>query len=525
MFYPANFPQEKEAELLVILRLLEKQKEPIVLKNSLSIPKWQLNFVLERHQDEFSSDFYKQIKPLLIKTQVRSQSGIVPVSVFTGGIGCPFHCVYCSNQPEMPKSYFADEPAVMRAIRADFDPFKQVQSRLQMLYLSGHPLDKIELIIQGGTFSFYDQKYREWFVQHCFDAANTDVAQLIKKGTTKISQSKNLEEAQTKNESAPQRIIGLTIETRPDFIIRKEILFLRYLGVTRIEMWVQAPDEKILKLVNRGHGLREIIEATKLLKNAGFKITYHLMPGLPGSSYKQDVKMLKEIFNNPDYKPDNIKFYPTSVVKHSELATWYEQGKYKPLNEKTLTRLVLEFKKNIVPPWVRIQRLVRDLTVNDIVVDTFPSNLRQKIEIELQKQKIKCPCIRCREIKMNKPTDLVELKIIQYEASNGQEYFLQYVDDQDRIYGLLRLRIHNKHAIVRELHVYGEAIPLGERRLNKTQHIGLGRLLMKKAEEITQEQKVKRLQVISGIGAREYYRKLGYHLHDTYMLKFLWWSI
>ena len=519
MFYPANFPKNKEPEFLALLHQWEDQFPKISLKDSLSISRWQLRFVLERHKSEFQPKFYQQLDKLLVKTRVRSWSGIVPVSVFTSGVGCPFNCVYCANEPNMPKSYFSDEPSVMRAIRNQFDPFKQVQSRLIMLYLSGHPLDKIELIIQGGTFSFYDQTYRERFVQRCFDAANTDVAELIRTGKTTISKSNNLLQAQTKNETALQRIIGLTVETRPDFINKKEILFLRNLGVTRVEIGVQAPSEKILKLINRGHGLKEIIKATKLLKNAGIKVTYHLMPGLPGSSYSKDFKMLNEIFTNPNYKPDNIKFYPTSVVKYSQLEQWYKQGKYQPLDEKTLTKLVINFKKTIVPPWVRIQRLVRDLTVNDIIVNTFSSNLRQKITQELKEQKIKCPCIRCREIKSDQKATKLKLEIINYEASCGQEYFLQYVDNQNRLYGLLRLRIFANQAIVRELHVYGEVNPLGQRDKAKTQHAGLGQKLLQKAEQITKKQQINKLAIISGIGARGYYHRLGYRLENTYMVK------
>ena len=249
MFYPLNFPRNKENEILAILKKYEQTGKK--LTDGLSISRWQMRFVLERHQQKFNPAFYQQVNKLLIKTRVRSASGIVPVSVFTNGVGCPFNCVYCSNEPDMPKSYFSDEPAVMRAIRNHFDPYKQVQSRLQMLYLSGHSLDKIELIIQGGTFSFYDKPYREWFVRRCFDAANTNVAKLIKTGNTTVSKSIYLSQAQRKNETTSQRIIGLTVETRPDFINPKEIKFLRTLGVTRVEIGVQAPDEKILKLIKK----------------------------------------------------------------------------------------------------------------------------------------------------------------------------------------------------------------------------------------------------------------------------------
>jgi len=538
MFYPTNFPIKKEEFLLKLL--LEIANFPLSQFNSSNIityikqifrknsykghqipPMWHLKFVLERHYKEFPSSFYQRVNEALIKTKVRSWSGIIPVSVFTGGIGCPFNCVYCANEPNMPKSYFSDEPAVMRAINNNFDPYKQVFNRLQMLYLSGHSLDKIELIIQGGTFSFYDRVYREEFVKGCFDAANTNIKQAIRTGHLETKTSANLLDAQTQNETAKQRIIGLTIETRPDFLNQSEIDFLRTLGVTRVEMGVQAPDEKILKLIKRGHGLKEIWEATKLMKDAGLKITYHLMPGLPGSSPQKDLRMLKEIFTNSKYKPDNLKFYPTSVVKYSELAEWHAAGKYQPYSEADLTELVLKFKEKIVPPWLRIQRLVRDLTTNDILVDTFPSNLRQKIEVELNRRKIQCPCIRCREIKNQIKADKLRLEILTYSASGGIEHFLQYIDSKNRLYALLRLRITGKKAVVRELHVYGKVTPLGERAKAKTQHTGLGQKLLKKAESLSREKGINNLLVISGIGAREYYRKLGYQLNGTYMLKFL----
>jgi len=539
MFYPTNFPVKEETPLLELLqelahspltqltpaKLISLIKQTLKhnphLKVRQSPPLWHLKFVLERHYRDFAPTFYRKINDALIKTKVRSWSGIIPVSVFTGGVGCPFNCVYCANEPNMPKSYFSDEPAVMRAIHNNFDPYKQVFNRLQMLYLSGHPLDKIELIIQGGTFSFYDRAYREEFVKGCFDAANTDIEQAIRTGRLTPKTSASLLDAQNKNETAKQRIIGLTIETRPDFLDRSEIDFLRTLGVTRVEMGVQAPDEQILKLIKRGHGLKEIWEATKLMKDAGLKVTYHLMPGLPGSNPQKDLKMLEEIFTNPKYKPDNLKFYPTSVVKYSELAEWHEAGKYQPYSETDLTELVLKFKKNIVPPWLRIQRLVRDLTTNDILVDTFPSNLRQKLETELARQKIKCPCIRCREIKAQTKADNLRLEILDYPASEGTEHFLQFVDLKNRLYALLRLRIAEGKAIVRELHVYGEATPLGEHAKTKTQHTGLGQKLLENAEAITKAQGINQLSVIAGIGAREYYRKLGYQLEGTYMLKSL----
>jgi elongator complex protein 3 len=335
----------------------------------------------------------------------------------------------------------------------------------------------------------------------------------------------------------PTRIvnkIGLTIETRPDFINKEEIKFLRNLGVTRIELGAQTTNNRILKHINRGHSTKEIISATYLLKEAGFKITYHLMPGLPKSTYNKDITMLTNIFTKEEYKPDNIKFYPTSVVKFSPLQKIFQDGQYKPYSEKTLTKLILEFKKNIVPPWVRIQRLVRDLTTNDIVHNTFPSNLRQKLEKELKAQNIICPCIRCREIKYQTPHKALKLNTIKYNAASGTEYFLEYLDSNNNLYGLLRLRIPqfliNKKApplpelknaaLVRELHIYGQVAPIGQATTTKkAQHQGLGQKLLKQAQIIAKKHNAQNIAVISGIGARGYYQKLGYTLKGTYMVK------
>ncbi len=417
----------------------------------------------------------------------------------------------------------------MRALQYHFDPFKQVFGRLQMFHLSGHPIDKIELIIQGGTFSFYDKKYREWFVKRCFDATNTSVEDFIKKGSFHPFTSSTLTKAQKINETSKQRIIGITIETRPDYINNKEICFLRRLGVTRTEIGVQSTDNKILDKIERGHHVEESEKATRLLRATGFKITYHLMPGLPGSSPKKDLRMLSEVFTNPSLKPDNIKFYPTAVVKFSPLEQWYKEGNFKPYTEEALTKLIITFKKTIVPRWLRIQRLVRDLTVNDIIDASFSSNLRQKISV-------KCPCIRCREIKNAEKAISITLKTTTYEVTNGVEYFLEFVDSEDNLYGLLRLFLPQQNnnsqqynnlaikslfgcALVRELHVYGGALKLGKSDIKKVQHHGLGKALLLEAEKLAVQNSYEKIAVISGVGVREYYRKLGYVLKDTYMIK------
>jgi elongator complex protein 3 len=535
LYYPPTFPKEREEILKSLFLYLLKQK--INSKKELQFfirrfldenkikdfyPKiWHLNFI---HKRFFANQFQQhKLDKFLRVVSIRSLSGIVPLSVFTAPKNsCPFNCVYCPLVEGAPKSYFPDEAAVMRAIRANYDPFQQTFDRLVQFFLSGHSIDKVEVIIQGGTFSFYSKKYRQWFVKRVFDCLNSDIEKIISTGKLIFSEAKNLDEAKKINEKAKSRMVGLTIETRPDFINEEEILFLRTLAVTRVELGVQTIDDKILKLVNRGHSVDEVINATKLLRDAGFKITYHLMPGLPGSNFERDIKVLKEVFESENFKPDNIKFYPTQVVKNSPLANWYKVGKYKPIDEQYLWRLTEKFKKEIVPPWVRINRLVRDLTRNDLVVETFPSNFRQNLEKYLKEKGVKCPCIRCREIRNQKIKGKVKINIIPYSSSGGKEFFIETVDEDYKLLGYLRLRIPSfifskekffitslsDSSIIRELHVLGQAISIGDK--GDIQHQGLGKKLIKKAKEITKDFGLKKIAVIAAVGTREYYRKLGF---------------
>ncbi|GAB4219902.1 MAG: tRNA uridine(34) 5-carboxymethylaminomethyl modification radical SAM/GNAT enzyme Elp3 [Candidatus Microgenomates bacterium] len=526
LYFPSTYPIEKEVILKeLFLYLIEKNiknkkdlqfyiREFLNKKNIKDFyPKiWHLNFIYKRY---FSDIKKSSLLNFLKVVSIRSLSGIVPLSVFTSlKNSCPFNCVYCALNNDAPKSYFSDEAAVMRAVRANYDPFNQTFDRLVQFYLSGHPIDKVELIIQGGTFSFYDKKYREWFVKRVFDGLNTDIEKIIKTGKLVLCEAKDLDEAKKINEKAKSRMVGLTIETRPDYINLDEILFLRKLGVTRVELGVQSTDDEILRLINRGHKVEKVVEATKLLRDAGFKITYHIMPGLPGSNFQKDKQVLKDIFFDEKFKPDNIKFYPTQVVKNSPLANWYKVGKFKPIDENYLLRLTQQFKKEIVPPWVRINRLVRDLTKNDLVVETFPSNFRQNLEKYLKEKNIKCQCIRCREIRNQKIKGKVKIDVINYQASGGDEFFIQAIDEDYKLLGYLRLRIPFiidkliDCSIIRELHVLGQATPLS--KSGKIQHQGLGKKLIDKAIEITQKNNLEKIAVISAVGTREYYRKLGF---------------
>ncbi|MFH1048350.1 MAG: tRNA uridine(34) 5-carboxymethylaminomethyl modification radical SAM/GNAT enzyme Elp3 [Patescibacteria group bacterium] len=494
----------------------------------------------------------EEIKNLLRVRKVRSQSGVAVVAVLTKDFGCPGHCLYCPTEKGMPKSYLSNEPAVMRAIASDFDPYRQVQTRIEGLEASGHPTDKVELIIIGGTFGSIPDKYRYEFIKRCFEACNGKVESGKWKVESGIKKS-SLKTEQRKNEKAKHRLVGITIETRPDYISEKEILKLRELGVTRVELGVQNIYDDVLKINKRGHNISQTIEATRLLKDAGFKINYHMMPNLPGSSIYRDKKMFRELFSNENFQPDILKIYPTVVVKNSELYQWWKRGKYKPCSDKQLLDLLIDIKKSI-PPYVRIMRLIRDIPAQSIIAGSKISNLRQVLEQNSRQSVLiagktsppnsceagwHCRCIRCREIKDKTfaPKNL-KLKRIDYPASGGKEIFLSFDDTvQDKLFALLRLRLpsefftHKKHfipalqnaAIIREVHTYGQLVPIAKKSKKSAQHIGLGKQLIAEAERIARDESrelgIKKIAVISGAGVRNYYRKLGYRQKDEYMVK------
>jgi len=469
---------------------------------------------------------------LLRAAPIRSLSGIVAVTVLTKPFQCPGKCIFCPDVLGMPKSYLPDEPAAARAYGLKFNPFEQVKQRIQSLEEQGHKADKIELIILGGTWSFYPAQYQTWFIKRCFEAANTERTQNMKYGTTR----KKLEEVQKENEMAKHRIVGLTIETRPDYVDEAEIKRLRKLGVTRVELGVQSIYDDILKYNKRGHGIRESIKATQLLKDAGIKVNYHIMLDLPGSNLKKDEKMFEVLFSDERFQPDWLKIYPTSVLKTAPLYQLWKEQKYKPYSSKELMELLIRIKQKI-PPYVRITRLIRDIPSQDIVAGSEVSNLRQVIQDEMARRKLYCNCIRCREIKEGVYNKKIEIVRREYKASGGVEIFLSFEDKKrEHLYALLRLRIpsSNNHYIkeilgatlVRELHTHGDVVSLDNKdkstdlkNKNASQHKGLGKRLMEEAEKISRKRGYKKIAVISGIGVREYYVKLGYKLEGTYMIK------
>ena len=493
-------------------------KRKLAKKYQISCPK-NISLLKTYHEITKNKSHKKSpiLENLLRARPVRSLSGIVNISVLTKPYPCPGKCLYCPSEKGIPKSYVSGEPAVERAKKLKYDPYRQVKKRIEMLELEGHPTDKIELRIVGGTWSYYPKRYRDWFVKRSFEACNPA-------GNPTNS---SLSRAQKLNQKAKHRIVGLSVETRPDFISQEEIKDLRKLGVTLVELGVQSIDDEVLKLNRRGHKAKEIINATRLLKEAGFKVLYQMMPNLPGSNPSRDLKMFKKLFSNPDFRPDLLKIYPCALVKEAPLYQWWKKKKYQPYTEKELINLICQI-KTIIPRYVRIQRIMRDIPSPRIVAGPAKiSNLRQILA-----KKVKCQCIRCREVKENyNPKEKLYFFRQDYPASGGREIFLTLENkNRTKLYSLLRLRINAApaaEAIVRELRTYGQLHPLAKPRRNSAnfsltspQHKGLGKKLMKRAEKIAgQEFGAKKIAVISGVGAQPYYRRLGYKLEGTYMIK------
>ncbi|MFW5888280.1 MAG: elongator complex protein 3 [Patescibacteria group bacterium] len=484
----------------------------------------------------------KELERLLRKRQIRTMSGVAPVAVLTKPYPCPGECAYCPDEKDIPKSYLSNEPAVMRAIRNQYNPYAQVQLRLKAMEANGHLPTKIELIVIGGSWSVLPVEYKYWYIKECFRGANDYFFETASKNSRKAIKikekelrketisglQKELAVEQKKNEKGKYRVVGLTLETRPDFITEQEVWQMREMGCTRVELGVQIIDDEVLKINKRGHGVKEVAEATSLLREYGFKVTYHLMPGLPGSDFNRDLKKFKQLFEDERFRPDQIKFYPTVVTKGSLLYQWWKQGGYKPYTDKRLKDLIVACKKAI-PPYVRVIRLIRDIPEESIVAGNKITNLRQLIKEE----GVECECIRCREAKDRRYSlSDVESDIIAYQASGGVEYFISYVSkDKKTLFGFCRLRLPGGKeskknalsgaALVRELHIYGELTPVGERS-GKVQHTGLGKKLMAKGEKMAKANGYKKMAVISGVGVRSYYRKMGYRLQETYMVKKLY---
>ncbi|MCX6004607.1 MAG: tRNA uridine(34) 5-carboxymethylaminomethyl modification radical SAM/GNAT enzyme Elp3, partial [Chloroflexi bacterium] len=431
-------------------------------------------------------------------------------------IRCPGECIFCPTYAEAPKSYTPESPAVLRAKSCDYDAAKQVELRLKILSKMGHPADKVELIIMGGTFLSYPEEYQYSFIKSCYDAMNGQP-------------SASLDEAKQINETASHRCVGLCIETRPDWCGDKEVQRMLEFGTTRVELGVQTLDDDIYSTVRRGHKVEDVISATCLLKNYGLKVYYHWMPGLPGSTASRDLELSNKMFSETDYKPDGLKLYPTVVVSETELEKWYLAGIYTPYSMDDMVDLLIDIKK-LVPKYVRIARIMRDIPTKFIVAGCKDLALRSSIKESMKTKNVQCQCIRCREyghrLRDGWQIGLPSLHRYDYDASGGKEIFLSFEDEQATLFGLLRLRIDTigkdiYPAMVREIHVFGSEVPLGEQNKLAAQHKGLGSQLLKEAERIASEEfSAGKIAVISGVGARAYFRtEFGYRLEGHYMVK------
>ncbi|MBN1122447.1 MAG: tRNA uridine(34) 5-carboxymethylaminomethyl modification radical SAM/GNAT enzyme Elp3 [Anaerolineae bacterium] len=450
-----------------------------------------------------------QMKP------TRTQSGVAPVTVLTKPYPCPGACVFCPDDVRMPKSYLSNEPGAMRALMLDFDPYVQTAERIKALRRIGHTVDKIELLILGGTWSCYPRDYQEWFVRRCFDAMNT-------------TESPDLIEAYRLNENAPHRNVGLVIETRPDHISADEVVWLRQLGVTRVQLGVQSLDDHLLELNKRGHTAEESRRAIRLLRSSGFKIAVHWMPNLLGATPESDLADFETLWADPALRPDEIKIYPTGLIRGTELYDHYERGEYHPYDEETLIDLLAACKK-LVPPYCRINRLMRDIPAPEIAEGVTTSNLRQIVQQRLRAEGSPCRCIRCREVR-REPVDAEAVRIdqIEYQTDHSRELFLQALTGQDRLAGFLRLSLpispapiaeFDGQAIIRQVQVYGPVVGIDAESGQQAQHRGLGTRLIEEACVMAGNNGFTRIAVIAAVGTREYYRRLGFDLGDLYMSK------
>ncbi len=471
----------------------------------------------------------KRLLPVLRRKTTRTISGVTVVATMTKPYPCPQPepCAYCPGGPAQgsPQSYTGYEPAAMRGTQNSFDPYMQVRSRIDQLSAIGHKIDKIELIIMGGTFPATPVEYQTWFIQRCLDAIT---------GKT----SANLEEAKANAETSKTRNVGITVETRPDWAKQPHIDAMLDMGVTRIELGVQNPDDQIYRLVGRTHTVADVQEATRIAKDSGLKIVYHLMPGMPGSNPQKDLAAFKRVFTDSAFKPDMIKIYPCLCIAGTKANEWYLKGTYVPYTTEQAAALIAEIKK-FIPPWIRVMRVQRDIPAGLILAGVKKSNLRQLANEKLKEQGGKCQCIRCREVGHRMEVDHVKpdmekvtIQSICYDASQGKEVFISAEEkEHDILLGYLRLRVPSPKAhrpeiiatasaIVRELHVYGPLVPVGKHSAEAWQHRGFGADLLKEAERIAREDfGVKKLLVISALGTRRYYMRFGYEHDGVYVSK------
>ena len=466
---------------------------------------------------------------------VRTISGVAPVAVLTEPYPCPGNCIFCPGQQEAPKSYLDGEPGVLRALQYGYDPYAQTAGRIQALTAIGHPVDKVELLILGGTWSCYPPVYQEWFLRRCFDAMNE-------------TPSETLREALQQNEQAPHRNVGLVIETRPDFITPEALLTLRESGVTKVQLGAQSLDDRVLTLNQRGHTLAQTRRAISLLRLAGFKVVLHWMPNLFGATLESDLADFTRLWDDPALRPDELKIYPTALVEGTTLYDLWTVGKYAPYAEADLIELLIQCKTR-VQPYCRINRLMRDIPADYIVAGTRKSNLRQVVQQAMEVRGLRCQCIRCREVRGQPPREprgsseaalegwkdaesgnSFQIADIVYPTDATEEHFLQALNPEGRLAGFLRLSLPQnprteipipeirEAAMIREVHVYGPAQELGQRGWGE-QHRGLGTQLLELAADMARQAGFRELAVIAAVGTRPYYRERGFTAGELYPIR------
>jgi elongator complex protein 3 len=563
-------PEEHEGPLLAIIRAIAAVPE---------VP--NLDRILRRHPKNGATLFSKseliagyrhlaarhadlgEPRRFLEKVRmkpVRSLSGVTPVTVLTKPFPCPGKCIFCPNDVRMPKSYLSNEPGAQRAGMHQFDPYEQTASRLAALYWIGHPIDKVELIVLGGTWSFYPESYQVWFLTRVFQALNdfgrggrarasgeridfasigpsvdgrngtADYNRIVSEFARERDPSRSIENAETasweelalvqkENETAEARAVGLSLETRPDHVTEDEVQRLRRLGATKIQIGYQSLDDEVLSLNERGHDVAASRRATTLLRRAGFKIQAHWMANLYGSSPERDLEDYERLFSDPDFRPDELKLYPCSLVESATLMTHYEAGRYRPYSEATLLELLVKAMTR-TPPYCRLSRVIRDIPGEDILAGSRVTNFRAVAEEEMRRRGVRSRDIRAREIRsFDVSIEDVRLEVVRYRTSSGSESLLSYVTPDDRLAGFLRLALPDAPsfleelgdaALVREVHVYGSSMSIGSREEGKAQHAGLGRRLLQDAASEAASKGFTRLSVISSVGTREYYRRQGF---------------
>lgn len=534
----------------------------------------------------------------LRRKPVRSLSGVTPVTVLTKPFPCPGTCIFCPNDVRMPKSYLADEPGAQRAENNAFDPYLQTYARLQTYHNLGHSTDKIEIIVLGGTWSFYPETYQIWFIKRIFDAmrdfgqgidgsaevmaelqrrsmfSGQQVSNVVLQGldmTASYNQTvqeiyademyrsrglaqeiraglrerspvdeyatwQELERAQRQNETAPCRSVGLVIETRPDHIDAREVMRIRRLGCTKVQIGFQSLNDRVLTLNKRGHDVAATRRAVKLLRQAGFKIHAHWMPNLYGSSPQADRADFQKMFDDADFRPDELKIYPCSLIESAELMQRYQAGDWQPYSQAELLELLVDCFA-MTPEYCRLTRVIRDIPGTDIVAGNKVTNFRQLVERELARRGRASMDIRAREIR-REPVAEGDLRLhrCEYRSSVGDEVFLQYITEKRKIVAFLRLCLPAADeaplldesplldelsgcAIIREVHVYGLALGIGRAQAGRAQHLGLGSRLLEKAATIAAQRGYARLAVISAIGTRGYYRARGFQDGKLYQIR------